>query len=148
VLGLKTTQTGNKRDITAAADGGGGEVDLTSTAHGLTTGDEVTITETTDYNGTFTVTVIDANTFSITDTWVDSQTGKWQPVIDSEFFEPESLGADPVIVGTNYLLENSWRYATRYFNATKRKDLLLFADDAAITYDEHTDILDFTNNDE
>jgi len=65
--------------ITAFADGGGGTVvDVTSVGHGLSTGDEVVISNTTNYNGTFTVTYIDDDTFEITDTWVsDDATGDW-----------------------------------------------------------------------
>ena len=64
--------------ITAFADGGGGQVTVTSAAHGLILGDLVTITGTTSYNGSFTVAAITANTFEITDTWLaDDATGSW-----------------------------------------------------------------------
>ena len=59
--------------ITAFADYSGtvtGTVSVTSGTHGLTTGDTVTISGTTNYNGTFTITTIDANDFYITATWV------------------------------------------------------------------------------
>jgi hypothetical protein len=61
--------------ITAAADGGGGQVTITSAAHRLANGTTVTITGTTDYNGDFVISAVTANTFEITDTWVSSQTG-------------------------------------------------------------------------
>jgi hypothetical protein len=66
--------------ITAFADGGSGEVDVTATAHGLVVGDMVYISGTTSYNGYFdVVTVADANTFSIVDTYVaDDATGTAQ----------------------------------------------------------------------
>lgn len=65
-------------DITAFADGGGGQVVVTSTAHGLLDNDSVTISGTTNYNGTFTATNVTANTFEITDTWVsDDATGSF-----------------------------------------------------------------------
>jgi len=60
--------------ITAFADYSGtvaGTVKVTSNAHGLTTGWPVTISGTTSYNATYTsVTVIDANNFYVTATWV------------------------------------------------------------------------------
>lgn len=54
-----------------------GAVKVTTTAaHGLTTGDTVIIDGTTNYNGVFTVEVIDATNFYIVDTWVaDDATG-------------------------------------------------------------------------
>jgi hypothetical protein len=64
-------------------------------------------------------------------------------VIDGEFYEPEALGATPVIVGINYLLANPWRYLTRYLNSTDRTDLMLFAEDAVLDYDDHLKILKF-----
>ena len=70
-----TTLTGS---ITAFADGGSGQVTVTSANHGLHDNDSVTITGTTNYNGTFTITNTDTNTFEITDTWVsDDATGTW-----------------------------------------------------------------------
>lgn len=65
--------------ITAAANGGGGEVDLTSANHGLAPGDLIDITGTTSYNGTDLIVagIIDANTFSVTDTFVADETGNW-----------------------------------------------------------------------
>ena len=64
-------------DITAFADAGGGQVTVTSAAHGIPMdGRQITITGTTSYDGTFAVTNITTNTFEITDTWVaDDATG-------------------------------------------------------------------------
>lgn len=64
--------------ITAFADAGGGEVTVTDVAHGMQTGNTVTIIGTTSYNGTFVITKVDADNFKITDTWVaDDATGTW-----------------------------------------------------------------------
>lgn len=77
VLDKRTTGS-----ITAFADAGGGEVLVTSATHELTTGQSVTITGTTNYNGTFTVTVVTADTFKITVAWVaDDGTGTWEKAV-------------------------------------------------------------------
>ena len=75
-----TTLTGS---ISAFANYGGtvpGTVKATTTAaHGLVTGDYVTISGTTNYNGSFEITKIDADEFYFIDTWVsDDATGTWK----------------------------------------------------------------------
>jgi len=65
------------REITAAATYGGGTSTLiTAPHHGLTTGDEVVITGTVSYNGTWEVTVISVNTFSIATAFVANEYGE------------------------------------------------------------------------
>ena len=74
-----TTNT-SSGSITAFADAGGGEVTVTtSAAHGLTTGDIVNITDTTNYNNSdIVVTVVDTTNFKITDAWAgDDATGNF-----------------------------------------------------------------------
>jgi hypothetical protein len=61
--------------ITAVADAGGGKVTITSAGHQQTNGTEVVIAGTTDYNGTFTISDVTADTFDITETFTSSQTG-------------------------------------------------------------------------
>ncbi len=69
--------------ITAFADAGGGQITVTSVAHGRQEGTSVTISGTTNYNGTFTVSNVTDDTFEITDTWVsDDATGTW---VDNNF---------------------------------------------------------------
>jgi len=63
--------------ITAAADGGGGQVIITSVAHGIREGQGVTITGTTSYNGRVIATNVTDDTFEITDTIVATETGTW-----------------------------------------------------------------------
>lgn len=58
------------RSISGFADGGGGQVTVTCPSHGFAEGDSVTITGTTNYNGTFTVSNVTDDSFEITDTWV------------------------------------------------------------------------------
>lgn len=62
-----------RRAITAYADYAGtvaGTVKATSNSHGFATDDIVTISGTTNYDGTYSITKINANTFYFTDTWV------------------------------------------------------------------------------
>lgn len=72
------TTTGS---ISAFADYSGtvaGTVLVTSANHGLTNYSAVTITGTTNYNGTFAATIVNSSTFYITDTWVSNDaTGTW-----------------------------------------------------------------------
>ena len=64
--------------ITAFADAGGGNVTVTSTAHGRSNGNSIAITGTTNYNGNFTVANATTDTFTIVDTWVaNDATGWW-----------------------------------------------------------------------
>lgn len=74
-----TYAAGSNGSITAVADAGGGDVDITSAAHGLSGGDIITINGTTSYNGIYSVlSVVDVNTFTITAAYVASETGYWQ----------------------------------------------------------------------
>jgi len=64
------------KTITAFADAGGGEVQVTAASHGFDDYDIVTISGTTNYNGTYAITKVSASAFKITDTWVsDDATG-------------------------------------------------------------------------
>ena len=71
--------------ITAFADGGGGQVVVTSAVHGLSENDAVGIYGTVNYNGNFTATNVTTNTFEITDTWVsDDAAGNFYSLIEYE----------------------------------------------------------------
>jgi len=68
-------QTGS---ITAVADYSGtvaGTIKVTVTGHGLQTGMSVDIAGTTDYDGTFIATEIDADNFYVTETFTSTKTG-------------------------------------------------------------------------
>ena len=74
-----TFQAGLTGTIASSASSDGGTtVTFTDVAHGLLTGEYVTVTGTTDYNGNFLVTKLTDDTFKITDTFVSDQTGQWQ----------------------------------------------------------------------
>lgn len=67
--------------ITAFSNPGGGKVQATSNGHGLKNGENVLITGTINYNGTYTVTNVTTNTFRFTATWVaDDAMGLWRKV--------------------------------------------------------------------
>ena len=77
-LGGFTYDAGSIGSIVAYADGTG-KVNVTSYGHGLITGDEASIRGTTHYNGVWTITLIDPNSFSIADTWEgDDGASDWQ----------------------------------------------------------------------
>ena len=63
--------------ITAVANNGG-KARLTAAAHGFVSGQIVLVAGTTSYNGYKVVTVVDTNTFDITDNYVATETGSWQ----------------------------------------------------------------------
>jgi len=76
---LQNRDIPNAGAITAFADGGGGTVTVTSAGHALSNGDVVVISNTTSYNGTFTISGVTTDTFKITDTWVaDDATGNYR----------------------------------------------------------------------
>lgn len=85
---VKLWSSAKSGTITAFADAGGGQVTVTSAAHGLSAGQKVEIVGTTSYNGIFTVANVTTNTFEITDTFVaDDATGTWtQGVQVNEYF--------------------------------------------------------------
>jgi hypothetical protein len=64
----QTLKTGTAKTITAAANNGSGLIRITSAAHGFVTGDRVgieAVTGTTEANGSWTITKIDANNFDL-----------------------------------------------------------------------------------
>ena len=65
--------------ITAFADAGGGNTTVTSTGHGLSNGDPVSINNTIEYNGLFTISGVTVNTFEISRVFVtDEGSGNWE----------------------------------------------------------------------
>ena len=73
-----TFDAGSTGGITVYADGGGGQVTVTSASHGLSNGDIITIRGSTNYNGVFAVAGVTTDTFKITDTWVsDDGASDW-----------------------------------------------------------------------
>ena len=70
-----------KGDITVWANPGGGKVTATSAGHGLSVGHTVLITGTINYNGTYVITNVTANTFRFVATWVANDAmGLWRKV--------------------------------------------------------------------
>jgi hypothetical protein len=64
--------------ITSISDYGSGKVKITSALHCLTAGNTITITGTTNYNGTYTIVDwVDYNNFTITHSYNGNETGTW-----------------------------------------------------------------------
>ena len=64
--------------ITATSTSAGSTVNVTSSSHGLVTDDRITISGTTSYDGSYSVTLVDTNTFTISATNSEStETGSW-----------------------------------------------------------------------
>ena len=64
--------------ITATSTSAGSSVNVTSASHGLITDDRITISSTTSYNDNYSITLVDANTFTISETNSEStETGSW-----------------------------------------------------------------------
>lgn len=66
-----------ENSISSFADAGGGSVTVTSSSHGLTDGAEIIIVGTANYNGSYEIGNSATNTFTITATWVATETGYW-----------------------------------------------------------------------
>lgn len=67
--------------ITVFANAGGGKVTATSTLHGLSVGMYVLITGTINYNGTYQITAVGANTITFVAAWVSNDAmGTWRKV--------------------------------------------------------------------
>jgi len=117
--GWKTPEQSKSGSITAVADLGGGEISITSARHLLSTGDSVTQSGTTSYNDTYTVTVIDGDTYKVTETFVADETGTWtqnnytrdlpydleQACIDFVAYKYHNKGKNPAIKSEKLL---SW----------------------------------------
>ncbi|GAF77045.1 unnamed protein product, partial [marine sediment metagenome] len=72
-----TYHAGSTGAITEYADGTG-KVLVTDEGHGLVTGDIISIRGTTNYNGIWVITKVNANSFTIPDTWVaDDGASDW-----------------------------------------------------------------------
>tara|TARA_R100000008_G_scaffold15710_2_gene7683 strand:- start:3108 stop:3719 length:612 start_codon:yes stop_codon:yes gene_type:complete len=64
--------------ITATSTSAGSSVAITSASHGLAVGDRVTVSGTTSYNSTYTITAVTTNTFTVGATNSESsETGSW-----------------------------------------------------------------------
>ena len=80
--------------ITVVSDQWGWVIRFTTwNPHWLTTGERVTMTNTTSYNTTYTITVIDTTNFDVTETFVATETGNWQVIIERSSAHGEILSA-------------------------------------------------------
>lgn len=102
--------------ITAFATATSTTTTVTSTTHGLVTNDLVTISDTTNYNGDFTITRVDANSFTIIKAFVaDDATGtvSWtSQEFAYRYARPTSIAVTSVRKGgaelTDWIREGEW----------------------------------------
>jgi hypothetical protein len=78
---LSKTVTLTAQTSVAFSDGGGGLILATKAGHNFTTGDIVTISATTDYNGTYAITVASSSTFTFTCAYISDQSGTVTPAL-------------------------------------------------------------------
>ena len=84
--------TGNlSGNITATNTSPGSTVQITSASHGLTTGDRVTISGTTSYDGNHSVTTLSTNSFSISATNSEANEGASSGVTFTSLFIDNGL---------------------------------------------------------
>lgn len=99
----------NSGAITAFSDAGGGEVNVESVGHGLSTSDIAEITGTTNYNGVFVITKVDDDNYKITDTWVaDDATGTWNSALGAKTIKKRfdvDLETGDVVEGQKILVQ-------------------------------------------
>lgn len=80
------------KSITSFTDAGSGNLTVTSTSHGLSNGTTVTITGTTSYNGSYTISNVTTDTFQIVKTYTSDQVGWWG--ISTEGIDNTAYGAN------------------------------------------------------
>ena len=89
--------------ITGVTDIGGGLVRLTTSAeHPFSSGASLTVTGTTDYNGTFTIAARTSTTIDISDTYVSSQTGTCYLSAGPEAFRMVNTVLNGCRIGLDY----------------------------------------------
>lgn len=114
-FGVWDSYTFSLKNISAAADYSGTVAGTTlfttSTTHGLTSGDKVTIQGTTNYNGYYTATVVNTTQFYVTKTYVSSQAGTLTyntTITDSDLpASPDFTGAELVLYKSNWTIDRS-----------------------------------------
>jgi hypothetical protein len=79
---------GRSQNISSIGTVGGTDTRVTITGHGYITGQTIGVSETTNYDGTYTVTRIDANNFYLDDCdYVSPETsGICNPIMDSSYY--------------------------------------------------------------
>ena len=84
--------TGNlSGDITATSTGAGSTVTITSAAHGLATGDRISISGTTSYDDNYAITYVSATQFTISETNSTSDEGASSGVTWTSLFIDNGL---------------------------------------------------------
>lgn len=94
---MNDNKYGKPRSFSAVVTSGG-LAKFTSTAHGLLTGQKIAVSGTTNYDGEYLVTVVDADTIILQDsTYVaDESTGSIYPVMDGTYYLAYLQGVEDV----------------------------------------------------
>jgi len=101
--------------IASFADAGLGDVTATTTlAHGFANGETVVISGTTNYDGSYVISNVAANTFDFTDTWVATETGNcgaWQEIVASTAFSKATglVYLDYVFVNADWATDDIYK---------------------------------------
>ncbi len=105
--------------ITGFSDAGGGKVNVVSYDHGLYTGDVVEISGTTNYDGTYTITWVDYDTFQITATYVSNETGTWKSYSipsNAQYVQLYVNASDIQDANGNWIKDQNWWSGFYYGN--------------------------------
>jgi hypothetical protein len=78
-------------NITATNTSAGSSVTITSASHGLATDDRITISGTTSYDSNYAITLVDANSFTISETNSESDEGASSGVTWTSLFIDDGL---------------------------------------------------------
>ena len=134
------------KSITAFASGGSGLTTVTSTAHGRANGDEVIISGTTNYNGTYTISSSATNTFNIAKAFVaNDATGKYTAGTPFEFemvmafVDAKKPGILKMFRGVDTVTTGTGRLSFKYIDGTN--DTTFTTDEISISGDTRPDVM-------
>ena len=101
------------------ADGDGTDVTVTSADHGFSNGDSVIITGTSNYNGTYTIDAVTADTFDIEDSFNTGETTGSATTLATLNVNYGNLGGYNISDGSYIVLENADRFNGLHKTITK-----------------------------
>lgn len=134
------------KTITVYASGGTGVTTVTSSAHGRANADEVIISGTTNYNGTYTISGATTNTFNIAKAFVaDDGTGTYTAGTPFEFemvmafVDAKKPGILKMFRGVDTVTTGTGRLSFRYIDGST--DSTFTTDEISISGDTRPDVM-------